>query len=109
MSLILMGWLGVENLGETRVQRASLPPSKLMTITTSTRPLTDAIRLYAVFGAFILGTAMPWGEFADQVRDRLEFLTTDFLLPMFFVYSGLSTKITLLTLRAINRRGFFNQ
>jgi Kef-type K+ transport system membrane component KefB len=57
--------------------------------------LTDAIKLYAVFGAFILGTAMPRGEFAEQVRDRLEFLTTGFLLPMFFVYSGLSTKIGL--------------
>jgi Kef-type K+ transport system membrane component KefB len=57
--------------------------------------LTDAIRLYAVFDAFILVTAMPTGEFADQVRDRLEFLTTGFLLPMFFVYSGLSTKISL--------------
>lgn len=63
--------------------------------------LTDAIRLYAVFGAFILGTAMPRGEFADQVRDRLEFLTTGFLLPMFFVYSGLSTKISLVNTPAL--------
>ncbi len=63
--------------------------------------LTDAIKLYAVFGAFILGTAMPRGEFADQVRDRLEFLTTGFLLPMFFVYSGLSTKIGLVNTPAL--------
>ncbi len=57
--------------------------------------LTDAIRLYAVFGAFILGTAMPRGEFAEQVRDRTEFLTTSFLLPIFFVFSGLNTQIGL--------------
>ena len=63
--------------------------------------LTDAIKLYAVFGAFILGTAMPRGEFADQVRDRLEFLTTGFLLPMFFVYSGLSTRIGLVNTLAL--------
>lgn len=63
--------------------------------------LTDAIKLYAVFGAFILGTAMPRGEFADQVRDRLEFLTTGFLLPMFFVYSGLSTRIGLVNTPAL--------
>ncbi|BAZ66686.1 MAG: cation:proton antiporter [Pelatocladus maniniholoensis HA4357-MV3] len=57
--------------------------------------LTDAIKLYAVFGAFILGTAMPRGEFAEQLRDRLEYLTTAFLLPIFFVFSGLSTQLGL--------------
>lgn len=31
--------------------------------------VTNAVGMYAVFGAFILGTAMPRGEFADQVRD----------------------------------------
>jgi Kef-type K+ transport system membrane component KefB len=56
---------------------------------------TDAIGIYAVFGAFILGTAMPRGEFAEQVRDRTEFLTTAFLLPIFFVFSGLNTQIGL--------------
>lgn len=56
---------------------------------------TDAIGIYAVFGAFILGTAMPRGEFAEQVRDRTEFLTTSFLLPIFFVFSGLNTQIGL--------------
>ncbi|KOP26353.1 potassium transporter [Hapalosiphon sp. MRB220] len=57
--------------------------------------LTDAIKLYAVFGAFILGTAMPRGEFAEQLRDRLEYLTTAFLLPIFFVFSGLNTQLGL--------------
>jgi Kef-type K+ transport system membrane component KefB len=57
--------------------------------------LTDAIQLYAVFGAFLLGTAMPRGEFAEQVRSRTEYLTTGFLLPMFFVFSGLNTEIGL--------------
>ncbi|MDZ8055477.1 MAG: cation:proton antiporter [Aulosira sp. ZfuVER01] len=56
---------------------------------------TDAIGIYAVFGAFILGTAMPRGEFAEQVRDRTEYLTTAFLLPIFFVFSGLNTQIGL--------------
>lgn len=56
---------------------------------------TDAIGVYAVFGAFILGTAMPRGEFAIQISDRLEFLTTSLLLPIFFVFSGLNTQIGL--------------
>src|SRR5712692_6682530 len=38
---------------------------------------TDAIRLYAVFGAFILGTAMPRGVFAREVQRLLEPLTTN--------------------------------
>ncbi|MDF5731414.1 MAG: cation:proton antiporter, partial [Rhizonema sp. PD38] len=56
---------------------------------------TDAIQLYAVFGAFILGTIMPRGEFAEQIRDRLEFLTVSLLLPIFFCFSGLNTQIGL--------------
>jgi Kef-type K+ transport system membrane component KefB len=57
--------------------------------------ITDAAGIYAVFGAFILGTAMPRGEFAEQFREKVEFLTTGFLLPIFFVYSGLNTQIGL--------------
>jgi Kef-type K+ transport system membrane component KefB len=62
---------------------------------------TDAIRLYAVFGAFILGTAMPRGIFAREVQSRLEPLTTNFLLPLFFVYSGLNTRIGLVNSKAM--------
>lgn len=62
---------------------------------------TDAIRLYAVFGAFILGTAMPRGILAREVEQRLEPLTTNFLLPLFFVYSGLNTRIGLVNSKAM--------
>ena len=62
---------------------------------------TDAIRLYAVFGAFILGTAMPRGVFARDVQRLLEPLTTNFLLPLFFVYSGLNTSIGLVNSKAM--------
>jgi Kef-type K+ transport system membrane component KefB len=68
----------------------------VLTILTFCAWLTDAIQLYAVFGAFLLGTAMPRGEFAEQLRDRVEYLTTGFLLPMFFVFSGLNTQIGLI-------------
>jgi len=56
---------------------------------------TDVIGIYAIFGAFILGTAMPRGEFAKQIQERTEYLTTSFLLPIFFVFSGLNTQIGL--------------
>jgi Kef-type K+ transport system membrane component KefB len=57
--------------------------------------VTDAVGIYAVFGAFILGTAMPRGLFAREIERVLEPLTTNFLLPLFFVYSGLNTRIGL--------------
>ena len=57
--------------------------------------LTDAIGIYAVFGGFILGTAIPRGLFARELERRLEPLTTNFLLPLFFVYSGLNTRLGL--------------
>lgn len=57
--------------------------------------VTDAVGIYAVFGAFILGTAMPRGVFAHELERRLEPLTTNFLLPLYFVYSGLNTRLGL--------------
>nr|WP_313775600.1 cation:proton antiporter [Mycobacterium sp.] len=52
---------------------------------------TDTIGSYAIFGAFILGVAMPSGFFATDLTNKLEPLTTTLLLPLFFVYSGLNT------------------
>lgn len=56
---------------------------------------TDTIGLYAVFGAFFLGTAVPRGAFANQLRHQIEPLTSGFLVPMFFIYSGLNTRLDL--------------
>jgi Kef-type K+ transport system membrane component KefB len=56
---------------------------------------TDRIGIYAVFGAFIMGAAMPRGRFAEDIQRQMEPLVTTFLLPLFFVYSGLNTRITL--------------
>ena len=56
---------------------------------------TDVIGIYAIFGAFILGVAMPSGFFAKHLTNNLEPLVTTFLLPLFFVYSGLNTQIAL--------------
>ncbi|NJL27973.1 MAG: hypothetical protein HC897_08765 [Thermoanaerobaculia bacterium] len=57
--------------------------------------ITDAIGIYSVFGAFIVGAAMPKGAFAKAVAERTEPLTVSLLLPMFFVFSGLNTRIGL--------------
>ena len=58
--------------------------------------ITDALGIYAVFGAFLIGAAMPRGAFVAALRVRLESLTVGVLLPFFFVYSGLNTKLGLL-------------
>lgn len=58
--------------------------------------ITDAIGIYAVFGAFIIGAAMPRGQFAIEIRAKLESLTVGVMLPFFFIYSGLNTKLDLL-------------
>jgi len=58
---------------------------------------TDRIGIYSVFGAFVLGTVMPRGVFADELQRRLAPLTTGLLLPIFFVYSGLNTKVGLIS------------
>ncbi len=57
--------------------------------------VTDWIGVYAVFGAFVAGAAMPRGRFVQAVTEKVEGLTTTLLLPIFFVYSGLNTKIAL--------------
>lgn len=56
---------------------------------------TDTIRLYAVFGAFFLGAAMPRGPFVTRLKGIIEPLTTSLLLPLFFIYSGLNTRFDL--------------
>jgi Kef-type K+ transport system membrane component KefB len=56
---------------------------------------TDYIRIYAVFGAFIMGAAMPRGLFQRELERIMGPFVTTFLLPMFFVYSGLNTRIGL--------------
>lgn len=56
---------------------------------------TDFIQIYAVFGAFLMGIAMPRGKFAEELHRLLYPLTVTLLLPVFFIYSGLNTKIGL--------------
>ncbi len=57
---------------------------------------TTQIGVYEVFGAFIAGVAMPRGRLADTLRQQLEALTTGLLVPVFFVYAGLNTRLALI-------------
>src|SRR5437870_7664554 len=55
--------------------------------------ITDGIGLHAVFGGFLLGIAMPRGLFARELQRQLEPFAVVFLLPMFFTFSGLKTRL----------------
>jgi Kef-type K+ transport system membrane component KefB len=57
---------------------------------------TDAIGVHAVFGAFLMGVAMPRGFVAEELSRVIEPLATTLLVPLFFAYSGLSTRFALL-------------
>ena len=59
--------------------------------------LTEVIGIHALFGAFLAGAIMPPSrELRQQLRERLESLSSVFLLPIFFAYTGLRTQIGLL-------------
>lgn len=53
----------------------------------------DAVGIHAIFGGFILGTAMPRGKFVEELKKKVEPFAVIVLLPMFFTYSGLNTRM----------------
>lgn len=55
--------------------------------------ITDSIGIHAVFGGFLLGIAMPRGRYARELQRQLEPFAVVFLLPMFFTFSGLNTRL----------------
>jgi len=60
--------------------------------------VTERLGIHPLFGAFLAGVAMPKDEaFARALSQRLEDLTVVFFLPLFFVFSGLRTRIGLLS------------
>jgi len=56
---------------------------------------TDTVGIYAVFGAFILGAGTPRGLLSTELQRVIEPVTTSLLLPLFFVYSGLNSRLSL--------------
>ena len=59
--------------------------------------VTETIGIHALFGAFIAGAVMPPSvDFRTFLRDKLDAFSAAALLPLFFVYTGLRTQVTLL-------------
>jgi Kef-type K+ transport system membrane component KefB len=58
---------------------------------------TEVIGIHALFGAFLAGVVMPrQRRFRAYLTERLEEFASIFLLPLFFAFTGLRTKIGLL-------------
>jgi Kef-type K+ transport system membrane component KefB len=62
---------------------------------------TDFIGIHSVFGAFMLGVGVPRGALSRELRRITEPLTMALLVPLFFVYSGLNTRLLLLDSAAL--------
>lgn len=59
---------------------------------------TEWIGIHALFGAFLVGAAMPRsGGLTAALAEKMEDFVTVVLLPVFFAYSGLRTQIQLLS------------
>jgi Kef-type K+ transport system membrane component KefB len=58
--------------------------------------VTEALGVHALFGAFLAGAMMPKGEgFVHALTGKLEDVTVVLLLPLFFAFTGLRTRIGL--------------
>jgi len=53
----------------------------------------DAVGIHSIFGGFILGAVMPRGLFVTELKKKVEPVAVILLLPMFFTYSGLNTRM----------------
>jgi Kef-type K+ transport system membrane component KefB/nucleotide-binding universal stress UspA family protein len=59
--------------------------------------VTETINIAFIFGGFVMGMVMPrHARLTEEVTRRIEDFVVALLLPLFFVYTGLKTNITLL-------------
>ena len=61
---------------------------------------TEVIGIHTIFGAFIAGTIVPKdSKLCEHLTEKLEYFCSIFLLPIFFIISGLRTHLELLRLQ----------
>ena len=97
--VLTVGRAALEPLGRTAERTGTLDDARftaVLIVVMIGAAVTDAIGVHAVFGTFILGVAMPRGTFAREMQRRIAPLTMGLLVPLFFAYSGLNTRIGLL-------------
>ncbi|NBR84155.1 MAG: cation:proton antiporter [Proteobacteria bacterium] len=94
--MLTVGRRWLARLGAAAEQEGRLTPAMLSTclmLLMLGAWASDAAGIHAVFGGFLLGVAMPRGRLTRELQRDLEPFTAVFLLPMFFTYSGLNTRL----------------
>ncbi len=89
----------LDRMGEAVERKGRLTSGKLTLILSLLMAgawFTDMIGIHAVFGAFVMGVAMPRGLVTKELSRQVEPIATTLLVPLFFAYSGLSTRLSLL-------------
>lgn len=88
----LFRWLGDQVERKGTLSQGDLAIVLLMLLAAAW--FTDYIGIFSVFGGFITGLVMPrTPTFQQAVHQRLFDFNVVFLLPIFFAYSGLNTKL----------------
>ena len=91
---LLPRWLGSETPSHQPRPTVMVGALVLMLLSALT---TDLIGIHALFGAFLAGAVMPrTGDVREHLAVRIEDFSTLFLLPLFFVFTGLRTSLNLL-------------
>ena len=94
--MLLVGRRLLAPLGRAVERRGQMSPQvlaiTLMCFATGAF-LMDAIGIHAIFGGFLTGVCMPRGLFVHELKRKIEPLAVVLLLPMFFTYSGLNTRM----------------
>lgn len=94
--MLTVGRRWLVRLGEMAERDGRLTPTMLSTclmLLMLAAWAMDAAGIHAVFGGFLFGVAMPRGLLTRELQRNLEPFTVVFLLPMFFTYSGLNTRL----------------
>lgn len=82
-------------LGRRVEAKGELTPtmfSIILTLFALSAFVTDAVGIHAVFGGFLLGVCMPRGKLTEEIKRKVEPMTI-LLVPIFFAYSGLNTRL----------------
>ncbi|HEY6804657.1 MAG TPA: cation:proton antiporter [Pyrinomonadaceae bacterium] len=88
----------VQKLIERRVESQSrMALSGVLAFALVSAWITETIGIHALFGGFLAGVVMPSTPRVQTfLRERIENFSTSLLIPLFFVFTGLRTQITLL-------------
>ena len=80
-----------------RPERARLAMGATLAFALSCAWITETIGIHALFGGFLAGVVVPSNPTVQNfLREKIEPFSSAALLPLFFVFTGLRTQVTLL-------------